>query len=106
MHKIASSGENFRGHCFAYLLNLLSTLLSQGIFMNIQGKVRKFCLKFSVATLYYDVTITNENANNRVLVFDKDRYSLFKEYETRKSWCEMGKVVVSGSALFLITVLR
>ena len=27
MHKIASSGQNFRGHCFAYLLNLLSTLL-------------------------------------------------------------------------------
>ena len=27
MHKIASSGQNFKGHCLAYLLNLLSTLL-------------------------------------------------------------------------------
>ena len=29
MHKIASSGQNFRGECFAYLLNLLSTLLGR-----------------------------------------------------------------------------
>ena len=27
MHKITSSGQNFKGHRFAYLLNLLSTLL-------------------------------------------------------------------------------
>ena len=39
MHKIASSGQNFRGQCFAYLLNLLSTLLIKS--GNSQGIVRE-----------------------------------------------------------------
>ena len=36
MHKIESSGQNFSGECFAYLLNLLSTLLRSS-----HGKVRE-----------------------------------------------------------------
>ena len=44
MHKIASSDQNFRGHCFAYLLNLLSTLLRRS--GNFHEKSENFVLNF------------------------------------------------------------
>ena len=45
MHKIVSSGQNFRGHCFTYLLNLLSTLLKGNEALgkkNFFSKARKY----------------------------------------------------------------
>ena len=51
MHKIASSGQNFRGHCFAYLLSgavkiieIVSTLCFREVFV-------KMCLPAAVLSL-------------------------------------------------------
>ena len=46
MHKIASSDQNFRGHCFAYLLDLLSTLLRREFSWIVREMSGNFVLDF------------------------------------------------------------